>query len=196
MDAATQARIFDPFFTTKFTGRGLGLAAVKGIVAKHRGAIRIQSVAGEGTTFEVFFPTTEGPRPEESVSEAPAPRAAPRRVLVVDDDDRLRAALCRRLAHSGFTILEAADGQQALDRFREAPEAIDCVLLDLSMPELSGEEVHRALVALGRDVPVVLMSGYTEEEVLERFEEADLAGVLQKPITASELIAALRAAIV
>ena len=191
MDAATQARMFDPFFTTKFTGRGLGLAAVRGIVAKHGGAFRIVSAPGEGTTVSVLLPASQPATTTAAVSPEPRLEAAGRRILVVDDEDRLRTALRRRLSRSGFEVVEAADGQQALDRFREDPTSFDCVLLDMSMPEWSGDEVHAELVALRPDVPVVLMSGYASEEVLERFETVPPAGFLQKPIGTEELLETL-----
>ena len=194
MDAATRSRIFDPFFTTKFTGRGLGLAAVRGIVTQHRGAIRLESAPGEGTTFTILLPVVAAGPPEAAVVEEPVTVPARQRVLVVDDEPRLRAALRRRLTHAGYEVVEAEDGQQALERFREQPEAFDCVLLDLSMPALSGEEVHAELVGIRPEVPVVAMSGYAHQEVLERFETVTLAGFLQKPIASDELLRTLRKA--
>lgn len=195
MDAETMARIFDPFYTTKFTGRGLGLAAVKGIVLKHRGAILIDSKLGVGTTFAVLLPAVESaPGHHVPASEIDVPVGARRRVLIADDEASIRAILSRRLRDSGFDIIEACDGQQALDVFREDVDAIDCVLLDLSMPKLSGEEVHREMRRLREDVPVVVMSGYTEQEILNRFGEANLVGAIQKPFRAAELIAVLREA--
>jgi len=197
LDAETQERMFDPFFTTKFTGRGLGLAAVRGIVDKHQGAVRLDSVVGIGTTFTVYLPTTAGGqgRGQGADADSDLSHLVSKRILVVDDDARLRAALCRRLRHTGFDVVEAADGQEALDRFGEDPDSIDLVLLDLSMPRLSGEEVHKSLIAVRPQVPVVLMSGFTEREVLDRFVGARLAGVLQKPIEAATLLEAVRAAI-
>ena len=198
MDAETVARIFDPFFTTKFTGRGLGLAAVKGIVTKHGGLIHLESQLGRGTTFTILLPTTQQrppsiqpPKPTDSIL-----TAHNRRVLVVDDEEALRVILCRQLAHAGFDVLEATDGKQAIDLFRKEPDSIDCVLLDVSMPKLSGEEVYAELMALRDDVPVVLMSGFSETEIWERFQDAKLAGCLQKPTPRVQLIETIRNAIV
>jgi signal transduction histidine kinase len=194
MEADTNERIFDPFFTTKFTGRGLGLAAVRGIVAKHQGSIHVDSVVGEGTTFTVVLPISASPGLDEPVEEPPPPAVAQRRVLVVDDEAMLRSVLARRLHHHGFEVVEPEDGEQALEVFRADPDSFDCVLLDLSMPKLSGQEVHKALVALRADVPIVLMSGYSEQQVLDRFKGAPPAGVLQKPMAAEELLAAIQEA--
>ena len=192
MNAETVARIFDPFFTTKFTGRGLGLAAVKGTVCAHRGVIQIESKLGEGSTFTVLLPTTDGPERDESMPESPVLDVSRKRVLVVDDEAGLRAVFCRRLKHSGFDVVEAADGQEAVDIFCKDPGSIDCVLLDLKMPKRSGDEVYQDLRALREDVSIVLMSGFTEQEVLTRFDGAKLAGTLQKPFPGKDLIATIR----
>ncbi|MFC1706735.1 response regulator [Planctomycetota bacterium] len=194
MDPETQARIFDPFFTTKFTGRGLGLAAAERIVRGHHGAIYLESERGVGTTFTVLLPTTEAPERDDPPDEAPAPGRAAKRVLVVDDNAHLRRILGKLKRHAGFEVVATADGQEALDHVRADPNAVDCVLLDLSMPRLGGEETYRELRALRADLPVVLISGFTEKEVLSRFQGADIAGVLQKPAAAADLIATIRAA--
>jgi len=195
IDASKMDRIFDPFFTTKTAGRGLGLAAVKGIVVAHRGVIQIESEPGEGTTFTVLLPTIASPECESPVSEIHPANTLRKRVLVVDDDHNLRAIICRWLKHSGFDVLEAADGQQAINTFCQDPESIDCVLLDLSMPKLSGDEVHREMKTVREGVPIILMSGYAERDILDRFEGTELAGILQKPVPASDIVAAVRGAV-
>lgn len=194
IDPATLARIFDPFFTTKTTGRGLGLAAVKGIVVAHRGLIQIESVVGEGTTFSVLLPTTAPSESEELAPDVHLASASRKRILVADDDDNLRTIICRWLKYSGFDVLEAADGQQAIDIFLQDPESIDCILLDLSMPKLSGDEVHKEIRTVRQDVPVILMSGYAEQEVRDRFERTELTGILQKPVPASDIVTTVRKA--
>lgn len=194
MDAQTMARMFDPFFTTKFTGRGLGLAAVRGIVRGHGGVMRIESEPGVGTTVSVLLPTSAAPQVEHTPTVEIAAAGGRRRVLVADDETGLRTVLSRRLAHSGFDVIEAADGQEALDAFGEACASIDCVLLDLNMPKRTAEEVLHGLRAIRQDVPIVVMSGFTEDDVLSRFAGAKLAGFLQKPVAAADLLAVVHGA--
>jgi signal transduction histidine kinase len=194
MSAETMARIFDPFFTTKFTGRGLGLAAIRGIISDHRGLVQLESTLGEGTTFSVLLPLADAPSGDELVSEAPGLARPSKRVLIVDDEPDLRKILCELLRHADFEVLEAGDGEQAIELFREDPSAVDCVLLDLSMPKRDGREAQQELHALRPDLPIVVMSGVSEREVRRRFEGVSLAGTLKKPIAAAELIATMLAA--
>ncbi len=194
MDAETIARVFDPFFTTKFTGRGLGLAAAKGIIRSHGGTIEIESVIGEGTTFTILLPTAESSG-QRALVQAVTPPARKPRLLVADDEDGLRRIFAKRLRHQGYDVVEAADGQEAIDLFFDGPTDFDCVLLDLSMPRLSGDEVYRDLRAIREDIPIVVMSGYAEEEVLRKFEGATLAGVLQKPFPSVDMLEAIRSAV-
>jgi signal transduction histidine kinase/CheY-like chemotaxis protein len=197
MDASTQAKIFDPFFTTKSAGRGLGLAAVLGIVRAHRGGLRITSTANVGTRFEIFFPAS---------SRAPAlalpplrPSPSPARptgvVLVVDDEWLLRSSAARILEQCGFHTLQAANGREAVEVFRRAPAAVHAVLLDMTMPELGGVETLRELRKFRADLPVVLTSGYDETEATQRFSARELAGFLPKPYSAEELTASIQRAI-
>ncbi len=195
MDVETAQRMFDPFFTTKVTGHGLGLAAVKGIVRDHGGALAIESKLGEGTSMTVVLPTT-GPA-AAAVVHASAATSAPggrKRILLADDEADLRSILSKQLGLEGFEVVEAADGEHALDVFREDPASIDCVLLDLSMPKLSGDEVLGGLRAIRDDIPVVLMSGYARESLWNRFVDEQITEFLQKPIAAADLQAAIRAA--
>lgn len=196
MDAETAARIFDPFFTTKFTGRGLGLAAVLGIVRSHRGAIKLSTVPGRGTTFTILFPAAgppapPGPAPAPETASAPLPRAV---ILVVDDDETVRAVTRRMLELSGFTVLLAADGAEAVALYRERP-GIDLVLLDLTMPAMDGEETFRELRRLDPGVRVILTSGYSEQDAADRFAGTGLAGFIQKPYRPQDLIEKVRVAL-
>jgi two-component system cell cycle sensor histidine kinase/response regulator CckA len=189
MDEQTQAKVFDPFFTTKFTGRGLGLAAVLGIVRGHRGAIRIRSIPGQGTTVTVLFPSCEQALPSSGRRRK---RSKSRRgagvVLVVDDEETVRAVAKTALEKSGFTVLTAASGPEALRVCRERSAEIVAVLLDMTMPHLGGEEVFNEMRRIRPDLRVILTSGYDEQEATRRFVGKGLAGFIQKPYLPAALV--------
>ncbi len=190
MDAATRARIFDPFFTTKFTGRGLGLAAVQGIVRGHHGAMKVDSQPGAGTTFTLIFPTSGKVVPIVPPPPSPPSGRASGTVLVVDDDDAVRGMAVRMVASLGFEVVTAADGDEALRLLIERPGAFSFVLLDLMMPGMSGEEVMLEMERVGATTPVVLSSGYDSEQISRRFVGGVVAAVLQKPYEMDQLRAA------
>ncbi len=188
MDSATVDRIFEPFFTTKFTGRGLGLAAVLGVVRGHHGALSVDSAPGRGTVFRLLFaPSEHGAAAESAAAPARGRRGAT--VLLIDDEPVVRQMVGEVLAHEGFSVLEAADGASGVALFRENRERVELVLLDLSMPGLSGEETFERLREIDPAVRVVLSSGYDQHEATGRFKGRGPAGFIQKPYRPQQLMA-------
>lgn len=193
MTQDTLDRIFEPFFTTKFTGHGLGLAACLGIMRGHGGAIEVMTSLGTGTTFRLAFSPMEGTAASALVSAAaggPATadvsRNAERLVLVVDDDASVSRVLQRAVQRLGYRAVLADNGVAALDLIRSGPMPA-MVMLDLTMPGMSGRDVLRALTIEWPDLPVVLMSGYNELEISATTKELKPAGFLNKPFTSEEL---------
>ncbi len=193
MDAATVARMFDPFFSTKFTGRGLGLAAVLGIVRGHGAGLLVRSEEGQGTTIRVLFPAGEA-------SAAAIAQAAARKqiepqagtVLVVDDEAVVREMARRTLEHAGHGVLLADGGRKAVELFRAHGAEIRLVLLDVTMPDASGPETFRELRRVDAEIPILLSSGYPEDDAVEKLAAAPLSGFLKKPYAPEELVARVR----
>ncbi len=192
MDAATTAKVFDPFFSTKFTGRGLGLATVLGAVRGHRGALAVTSAPGRGTTFRVYLPAAGAPARVEPPA-APSADEGPegRTVLLVDDEEDVRAVTAHMLERLGCSVLQAGDGREGVDVFRAHERVIDAVIVDLTLPRLSGDRVFREIRTIRPDMRVILMSGYRDEKATAGLAEAGLAGFLRKPFSVGDLEKAL-----
>jgi PAS domain S-box-containing protein len=191
MSPETLARIFDPFFTTKFTGRGLGLAAVLGIVRAHRGAIKVTSQTGCGTIFTLIFPVLREDVSAPMLSVPSEPVVAEWRghgtVLLMDDEEAVRSVARRMLEKLGFEVVLAADGQEGLDLFRPAPQSFAVVLLDLTMPHLNGPGTLREIRRIRPDTRVLLMSGFNEQNTAMPGELNGPSGFLQKPFKPDDL---------
>lgn len=191
MDEATKARIFDPFFTTKFTGRGLGLAAASGILRALRGAIRVYSTPGHGTSFYVLFPAVAGEVSPKQAKPTLKPRHGSGTILVIDDEYVIRQAVRATLTRIGFDVMLAENGHTGVDLFKEQSGRISLVILDLTMPIMGGEQAFDLLRAIRPDVPILLASGYDETDAVARTANKDFAGFLQKPLDVNRLTEAV-----
>ena len=206
MDAATRARIFDPFFSTKASGRGLGLSAVLGIVQAHGGGIMVESTPGVGTTFRMFLPATAlSPVPETkgaapttahppAMPAVPAGRTGRPIVLLAEDEPDIRQTITQTLVSAGFEVIAVADGEQAVALFKKRRKDIALVLMDVEMPEMSGEEALRAIRRISSETRALVMSGYGVAMLKDRFAHLDVTGFIAKPFTRAQLLEALDAA--
>jgi len=183
MDEDTIHKMFEPFYTTKFTGRGLGMSAVRGILRSHSGGLRVHSQVGKGTTMTAFFPVAKGCQKstlEVITASEPVSHSHLGTVLVVDDEEILQEVAVAMLEGLGYQVLVAENGKQGVDMFKQHMDEISVVLLDMTMPVMDGKQCFEQLKALKDDVKVVLSSGYGEDVALQGFPEG-LAGFLQKP---------------
>jgi len=194
MDNSTLQRIFDPFFSTKFSGRGLGLAAVMGIVERHQGHLRIQTAPKQGTTFRILFPATTGRADAAPVRTGGGEWRGRGTVLVAEDEEGVREVVVRMVERLGFEVIAAGDGVAALAALDRHPGSVAAVLLDLSMPRMGGQEALLHLRERRPELPVILMSGYTEQEVAAKLLDGTTGAVafLQKPFLPEDLTSVLR----
>ncbi len=186
------SRIFDPFYTTKFTGRGLGMSSVLGIVRGHKGAIKVYSEVGKGTTIKTLFPASELPALLYDEVDTAEPLELSGTVLLVDDEEAMRSLGKSMLETFGFEVLTAADGRKALEVYQNRQKEILFVLMDLTMPHMDGEEAFRELRRINPEVKVIMSSGYNAQEITQKFVGKGMAGFLQKPYQLSTLQGAIK----
>jgi CheY-like chemotaxis protein len=195
MDAETQARIFEPFFTTKFLGRGLGLAAVVGIVRTHNGAIKVYSEQGKGTTFKLLFPSLPSNysnNEDTNGATANTKWTGQGTILLADDEESIRAVAASMLELIGYKVLTAVDGREAIDIYNEKKNEIDIVVLDMTMPHVDGGEAFKEIRRINPDAKVLIASGYSKEDIGARFAGKGVTEVLQKPYTMKSLRESLK----
>jgi PAS domain S-box-containing protein len=193
MNEATKARIFDPFFTTKFTGRGLGLAAVTGILRGHKGRIDVESVPGVGSTFTVYFPAVEPSVPRMEKPRLSVDSHGSGTILFAEDEPAVRSLTKLVLENSGYSVLLAKNGREAVDIFQRNAGKIALVLLDMTMPVMGGKDAFRLIREIRPDVPVIVLTGYSEDVARADLEAGASVGFIQKPYSAEKLVAEIRA---
>jgi two-component system, cell cycle sensor histidine kinase and response regulator CckA len=189
MDRETRDRLFEPFFTTKFTGRGLGMSAVLGIIRGHNGTIDVDSVPGRGTTFRLVFPCIDSPVAKDTTDTIELPQSPGNRtILIVDDEEAVRDMMSLMLTNAGHHTLIAEDGEKAIAIVEGNPLGIDLVILDLTMPNMNGQTTYRELRSINENIRVILMSGFSEQEASRQFGSEGIADFISKPFSYSDLI--------
>jgi len=188
MDEETQLKIFDPFFSTKFVGRGLGLAAVLGIVRGHHGAIKLDSKPDKGTSIKILFPAASGVAGIKRKLPKEKTTTSSGTILIIDDEEIALSVAKRTLEKFGFKVLTAKDGQEGVNVFKKHAKKIDVVLLDMTMPKMSGEEALSEMCRTDPKVRVILSSGYNKRNAIARFAGKGLAGFIQKPYEPRALV--------
>lgn len=190
MSRETLSGIFDPFFSTKHPGRGLGMLTVQGIAREHQGLLQAESAPGKGSTFRLFLPVAEKEQETYDEGDEGTPVVGgPGLVLLVDDEPTIRSVLRQGLERAGYKVIEAADGVEGFGAFVRHRSSIAMVLLDLTMPRMGGDEVFAEIQRLAPEVPVVLMSGYSQQEATDALKGKGLAGFLSKPFSVREALA-------
>jgi len=197
MDKDTMDRMFDPFFTTKGwdsrKGTGLGLSVVQGVVEQHKGFIECSSNPGEGTTFSVYFPAMREDVETEAPVGRPIPAAGSETIMLVDDEEPIRALCKRHLERAGYSVIEAGNGKEALELYRNNYAGISLVLLDLIMPQMGGKQCMEQLLKMNPDVKVVIASGYSSGGSEHKASELGARGFAAKPFNMGGLLRTIRA---
>ncbi len=193
MDETTKKKVFDPFFTTKEVGKGtgLGLSIVYGIIKQHNGYIKLESEQGKGTTFHIYLPAVNETT-EEAKPFLPAVKQGEETILIAEDDPSVRGVIEEILVGSGYSVIGAVDGEDAIDRFIEKKHAIDLIIIDVVMPKKNGKEVYEEIRKAKRGIKVVFTSGYTRDVVIDKGVYEDTVEFVSKPISRSELLAKVR----
>ncbi len=197
MDQSTLARVFDPFFSTRFLGRGLGMPAVLGIVYGHKGALEIESQAGKGSVVRTYFPCVDSQgslfqQTIEGYASSIVDWSGMGTILVVDDDQALLKVASSMIERTGFRVLCASSGAEAVELFQQNPDQVTAALVDWSMPDMDGEEVVRALHQIKPDIKLLLSSGYSEEMVMQAVASGVPVDFIQKPYSFEQLKLKLR----
>jgi len=188
MDRETLTKIFDPFFTTKFTGRGLGLSYVLGIVCTHKGTVKVKSKPGKGTKVKILFPECQPPAESKiEVQKQTDKWRGTGTVLLADDEELVQEVGKEMLQELGFRVIIAADGIEAIEIFQEQFDKIDCVLLDIIMPHKGGKETFYQLRSIRKDIPVIFCSGFPKEQVSQQFDNTLPAEFIEKPFQLAKL---------
>jgi signal transduction histidine kinase/CheY-like chemotaxis protein len=194
MNDEIRQRIFEPFYSTKFAGRGLGMSALLGIITAHKGALQFTSQPGQGTTFKVYLPAQISTVANEETAQqtAPAPWKGSGTILLAEDDEQVALILKTMLTALGFTVIEAADGKEALELYLKNAAEITLVMADMGMPVMDGYELFRELKTLNPKLPIIISSGYGDTVVTSRIAREDIAGLVSKPYNFDQLREVLR----
>jgi PAS domain S-box-containing protein len=187
MSETTKAQMFEPFFTTKFLGRGLGLAAVAGIVGGHHGKMQVESAVGDGTTFRIYFPAVEASFPEPEKGSVATDSQDTGTILVIDDEPLMREIARVILEECGYSVLLAENGQEGVNLFSANADTIGAVLLDMTMPVMDGKQALRLIREIRPSVPVILSTGYSEMNARDQVGPGAAEEFIQKPYTATQL---------
>jgi PAS domain S-box-containing protein len=195
MNEETRQRIFEPFFTTKEVGKGtgLGLAVAHGIIQQHDGFIEVESIPGKGSTFKIYLPVIrQKTKKENGVLQTDAPARGKETILLAEDDNSLRELSRSLLAQFGYTVIEAVDGEEAVNKFMENRDKIDLLLFDLIMPKMTGKEAYDKIVKIQPDIKVMFESGYSSDSTRIRESLDDRMSLISKPVSPTELLNKIR----